>query len=75
MQSRSLMQLRKQITEDQVTGESLLVPCDRQLEIGDFVINDETVSCWCYDAEKHHNTSCPWTSSRPTGAPTTSGGR
>ena len=54
MQSRSLMQLRKQITEDQVTGESLLVPCDRQLEISDFVINDETVSCWWYDAEKHH---------------------
>lgn len=57
MQSRSLMQLRKQITEDQVTGKSLLVPCDRQLEIGDFVINDETVSCWWYDAEKHHSRS------------------
>ncbi|CAE7678373.1 unnamed protein product [Symbiodinium microadriaticum] len=52
MQSRSLMQLRKQITEDQVTGESLLVPCDRQLEIGDFVINDETAYGRAHDERR-----------------------
>ena len=49
LQSRALMQLRKQLQDDQLQTESLLVSRHRQLLMTDFVINESTVNCWWYN--------------------------
>ena len=67
LQSRALMQLRKQLQDDQLQTESLLVSRHRQLLMTDFVINESTVNCWWYR-------SSHWTFSRPTGELATSEG-
>ena len=51
LQSRTLMQLRKQLQDDQLQTESLLVSRHRQLLMTDFVINESTVNCWWYNPE------------------------
>ena len=53
LQSRALMQLRKQLQDDQLQTESLLVSRHHQLLMTDFVINESTVNCWCYNPEVH----------------------
>ena len=53
LQSRALMQLRKQLQDDQLQTESLLVSRHRQLLMTDFVINESTVNCWWYNPEVH----------------------
>ena len=53
LQSRALMQLRKQLQDDQLQTESLLVSRHRQLLMTDFVINESTVNCWWYSPEVH----------------------
>ena len=44
LQSRALLQLRKQVQDDQLQVESLLVSRHRQLLMTDFVINESTVN-------------------------------
>ena len=51
LQSRGLMQLRKQLQEDQVQVESLLVSCDRQLRMP--TLSSARAPCWWYNAEVH----------------------
>ena len=46
LQSRALLQLRKQLQDDQLQTECLLVSRHRQLLMTDFVINESTVNCW-----------------------------
>ena len=53
LQSRALLQLRKQLQDDQLQTESLLVSRHRQLLMTDFVINESTVNCWWYNPEVH----------------------
>ena len=53
LQSRALMQLRKQLQDDQLQTESLLVSRHRQLLMTDFVINESTANCWWYNPEVH----------------------
>ena len=48
LQSRALLQLRKQLQDDQLQTESLLVSRHRQLLMTDFVIKS-TVNCWWYN--------------------------
>ena len=45
--------LRKQLQDDQLQTESLLVSRHRQLLMTDFVINESTVNCWWYNPEVH----------------------
>ena len=52
-QSRALLQLRKQLQDDQLQTESLLVSRHRQLLMTDFVINESTVNCWWYNPKVH----------------------
>ena len=47
------MQLRKQLQDDQLQTESLLVSRHRQLLMTDFVINESAVNCWWYNPEVH----------------------
>ena len=44
---------RKQVQDDQLQVESLLVSRHRQLLMTDFVINESTVNCWWYNPEVH----------------------
>ena len=53
LQSKALMQLRKQLQDDQLQTESLLVSRHRQLLMTDFVINESTVNCWRHNPEVH----------------------
>ena len=57
LQSRALLQLRKQLQDDQLQTESLLVSRHRQLLMTDFVINESTVNCWWYNPEVHQKQS------------------
>ena len=44
---------RKQVQHDQVQVERMLVSCERQIRMSDFVISKGTVNCWWYNPEVH----------------------